>query len=369
MTSVRTLSPSLPGLHRRISPSALVVFLAATLGALLPLARPGAVATGVGVLAVLPLAALAWAGVARAATITAALAYVAALAWGYTSQVAPTFAYDGLTDAGPEPTAVLIVAAVAALPAMWLPLAARRPSTVVLWVLYLLGYVPAVVVPVFMRGELAPVLPLDLALLGSMAVLILVLRLPPAPITVRPLSLTTATRLLVGLALFCSAYIAITFGLQLSLPGLASVYETRAEFRVAAGGSAAAGYIVSWAGNAINPLVMSLGLARRRAELVLLGLIGQLLIYSATGFKSIMFSIVLVPLVYLALSGASRLFGLVAAVAAPVILSVGVIATSALGSIWPLALAARVFATPGQVGYYYYEYFSDHPRTASRIAS
>ena len=169
LTSMRTPTPSLPGMRRRISPPAVVVLGAATLGALLPLARPGAVTTGIGVLAVLPLAALAWAGVARAATITGALAYVAALTWGYTSQVAPTFAYDGLTDAGPEPTAVLIVAAVAALPATWLPLAAR-PSTIVLWVLYLLGYVPAVVVPLFMRRDLAEVLPFDLALLASMAI-------------------------------------------------------------------------------------------------------------------------------------------------------------------------------------------------------
>ena len=225
---MRTLAPSLPGMRRRISPPAVVVLVVATLGALLPLARPGVVTTGIGVLAVLPLAALAWAGVARAATITGALAYVAALTWGYTSQVAPTFAYDGLTDAGPEPTAVLIVAAVAALPATWLPLAARRPSTVVLWVLYLLGYVPTVVVPVFMRGDLAEVLPFDLALLASMAIASLIVRRPPAPIAIRPLSLSAFTGLLVGLGLLCSAYIAVTFGVSLSLPGLASVYDTRA---------------------------------------------------------------------------------------------------------------------------------------------
>ena len=358
---MRTLAPSLPGMRRRISPPAVVVLVVATLGALLPLARPGVVTTGIGVLAVLPLAALAWAGVARAATITGALAYVAALTWGYTSQVAPTFAYDGLTDAGPEPTAVLIVAAVAALPATWLPLAARRPSTVVLWVLYLLGYVPTVVVPVFMRGDLAEVLPFDLALLASMAIASLIVRRPPAPIAIRPLSLSAFTGLLVGLGLLCSAYIAVTFGVSLSLPGLASVYDTRADFRAMVGGSsAAAGYIVPWAGNVINPLLMALGVARRRAELVALGIVGQLLIYSVTGFKSILFSVALVPLVYLAVAVASRVFGLLAAVAAPVILACGVIATSTWGSIWPLAITARLFATPGQVGFYYYEYFSDH---------
>ena len=145
------------------------------------------------------------------------------------------------------------------------------------------------------------------------------------------------------------------------MPGLASVYDTRADFRAVVGGSsAAAGYIVPWAGNAINPLLMALGVARRRAELVALGIVGQLLIYSVTGFKSILFSVALVPLVYLAISVASRVFGLLAAVAAPVILACGVIATSTWGSIWPLAITARLFATPGQVGFYYYEYFSDH---------
>ena len=98
-----SLSPSFRDTRRSFSPQALAVFLAATLGALLPLARPGPVAIGIGFLAVLPLAALAWAGVARAATVTAAFAYVAALAWGYASQVAPTYAYDGLIDAGPQP--------------------------------------------------------------------------------------------------------------------------------------------------------------------------------------------------------------------------------------------------------------------------
>ena len=282
-----SLSPSLRDTLRSISPPALVVFLAATLGALLPLARPGAVATGIGFLAVLPLAALALAGVARAATITAAFAYVAALAWGYTSQVAPTYAYDGLTDAGPEPTAVLIVAALAALPAMWLPLAARRPSTVVLWVLYLLGYVPAVVVPLFMRGDLAAVLPFgsrDARLDGDLD---LVVRLPPAPIAIRPLSLTRSRD-----SWSASSCCARPTSPSRSASGSPCRGWRACTTRALTSGRRrrirrCGGYIVPWAGNAINPLLMGLGLARRRAELVPLGLVGQLLIYSVTGFKSI----------------------------------------------------------------------------------
>ena len=70
-----------------------------------------------------------------------------------------------------------------------------------------------------MRGDLAEVLPFDLALLASMAIVSLIVRRPPAPIAIRPLSLSAFTGLLVGLGLLCSAYIAVTFGVSALLAG------------------------------------------------------------------------------------------------------------------------------------------------------
>jgi hypothetical protein len=101
-------------------------------------------------------------------------------------------------------------------------------------------------------------------------------------------------------------------------------------------------------------------MARRRFGLIALGLGGQLLIYSVTGYKDALFSIALVPLVYGAVALAGRAFGLVAVAAAPAILAWTVVA-NALTSGWSIALGKRVFATPGQVGWYYYDYFSVHP--------
>jgi hypothetical protein len=116
---------------------------------------------------------------------------------------------------------------------------------------------------------------------------------------------------------------------------------------------------VPWAANVINPLLMALGTARRRAGLVMLSLVGQLLIYADTGYKSVLFSVALVPLIYLAVSRASRSFGLLAILATPAIMVGAVVASSITGE-WSLALATRVFATPGHVGWYYYDFFSTH---------
>src|SRR5919202_1288329 len=122
-----------------------------------------------------PIAALVLVGPGRALVIAGALGYAAALSWAYTSHFSPVYAYSGLIDADPAPTAVLVVAAITALPAVWLPIAARRPSAIVLWTLYLVGYVPTAMVPIYLTGSLHRVLPFEIALVSSMAVLGLLL--------------------------------------------------------------------------------------------------------------------------------------------------------------------------------------------------
>jgi hypothetical protein len=336
------------------------VLLAAAAVALVLLVHPGPIPVGLGWLALAPGAALVVVGPARATAIGAVVAFAAVLDWAYTSHFSPVYAYTGLIDAAPSPGAKLFVAALAAAPAAWLPLSARRPSTIVLWALYLVGYVPTAIVPLYLEGDLDTVLPFEVALVSSMAILALILRVHPPAIRLPHLSLTAFTRLLIGLAVLCMLYIVAVFGVH-ALPSLADVYTTRAQFGAAQVGAAAGGYIVPWAANAINPMLMALGIARRRADLVALGLFGQLLIYSDTGYKAVLFSVALVPLVYFAISRAGRSFGPLSALATPVILAGAVIASSRPGD-WPLALSNRVFATPGHVGWYYFDYFSSHPQ-------
>jgi hypothetical protein len=336
------------------------VLLGTVAAGLLVLVRPGAVEIGVGWLALAPVAALVLVGPARAAAIAGALAYAGILHWAYTTHFSPVYAYSGLIDAHPSPTSLLIVAGLTALPAAWLPLSARRPSTIVLWALYLVGYVPTAMVPVYLEGKLGVVLPFALALIGSMAILSLIVRVRPPSIRAPHLSLTAFTWLLIALGLLSLLYVAATFGVH-APPGLSDVYTTRAQFAAAQAGTAAGGYIVPWAANAVNPLLMALGMARRRAEPFVLGLLGQLLIYADTGYKSVLFSVALVPVVYIAIARAGRRFGAVTVLLTPLVLAGAVIASSRPGDAL-LALATRLFATPGHVSWYYYDYFSTHPQ-------
>ena len=339
---------------------ALALLMAATAGALVALELPDSASIGVVVVTLAPFGVLIFRRPARAATLAATLAFVVALIWAYRSHFSPLFAYNGLTDAAPGASAILVAVLLAALPAAWLPINARGPSTILLWALYLVGYVPSILVPVLMNGGLRPALPFDAALLGSMAILALIPRMRPAPIAVPHLSLTVCTRLLAALGLVCLLYIIAAFGVH-SPPSLGNVYATRASFDTAVGDAAGAGYIVPWAGNVINPTLMALGLARNRAAIMLLGIFGQLVIYSDTGYKSVLFAVALAPLVYVAVSRTSRVFGLVASLGTTVTLVCAVLGNSITGG-WSIALANRTFATPGQVGYYYYDFFSFHQK-------
>jgi hypothetical protein len=334
------------------------ILLAAAAAGLIVLTQPGVAAVGLGTLAIAPLGALVLVGPARALTIAGALGYVTAVIWAYTSHFSPVYAYNGLIDADPTPTAVLIVATIAALPAAWLPIAARRPSTIALWTIYLVGYVPTAMVPIFLTGSLEAVLPWELALISGMSVLGAIVRLRPPQIQLPHLSLSGFTWLLVALSVLTFLYTAATFGLH-PPPSLSEVYVTRAQFAAVQGGTAVGGYIVPWAANVINPLLMGVGMAQRRPALVALGLLGQLLIYADTGYKAVLFSVVLVPLVYFAIARAARWFGTLALLGSAATL-VGTVGLNSQPGDWPIALATRTFATPGHVGWYYYDYFSQH---------
>ena len=348
----------LPRMATRPSTSlpAIGVLLGAGVSGLLILAGPGATPLGVASLALVPVAALVVAGPVRAAAIAGALVFIAVLQWAYTAHFSPVYAYAGLIDAHPPAASLLVVTALTALPAVWLPLSAARPSTIVLWALYVAGYVPAATVPIFLEGDLGRVLPFLLALIGSMAILGAIVRVRPPPLRAPYLSVTTFTRVLVVLASLCALYIVATFGVH-ALPSLSSVYATRAQFAAAQASTAAGGYIVPWAANVIDPMLMALGVARRRADLVAIGLLGQLLVYSNTGYKAVLFSVAVVPAVYFVISRASRWYGPLAVLATAAVIA-GTVAVSAGGA--PLALSSRLFATSGHVSWSYYDYFSSH---------
>jgi hypothetical protein len=85
------------------------------------------------------------------------------------------------------------------------------------------------------------------------------------------------------------AYLAATSGLEVRMVGLLQVYDLREEYRAKLKAIGTAfGYLVGWQGNVINPIIIVRGLLARRLGLVVAGCLGQLVLFSLTGFKTFM---------------------------------------------------------------------------------
>lgn len=303
----------------------------------------------------------------RLLVLIAAIVYIGVLGWAYSGLISDTYAYQGMVNQNPGATDVLVTATLAWLPAVWLPLGRPRPSVVILWTLYLLAYVPSTLIPLYVSGSLSEILPFLVTIAGSMVLIAWMTQLHLPPVGGFELTRVRFSLLITMLALVSLAYVALSFGVSFTIPNLEDVYETRSEFRSAVGSGvllSVGGYLIPWAGNAINPILLSIGLMQRRAGLIMIALAGQLLIYSVTGFKSVLFTVALVPLVYVVVAVAPRWFAILSTAGMSIVVGLALLATSTLASPWPVALVTRLLATPGQLTAHYVEYFSTHPHFA-----
>jgi hypothetical protein len=121
-------------------------------------------------------------------------------------------------------------------------------------------------------------------------------------------------------------------------------------------------YIVSWSANVVGPLLIAIGLRRRQPALVALGPTLELVIYGISGFKSALFSGVLVAGLVILLSARPRpsaawlawiTTSLVIGVALFDRLDGSIVATS--------IFVRRVLEVPALVTSRYFEFFSNHP--------
>ena len=115
-------------------------------------------------------------------------------------------------------------------------------------------------------------------------------------------------------------YVAATSGLRIQLEGLTNVRSVRLGYRETVAGAGLLGYFVTLQAYVVNPLLMARGLFKRRAWLFLLGVFGQVLLYSLAGHKMSILSpmvMVLIAAVYRyrsRLAGPAVLYGVLAVV-------------------------------------------------------
>lgn len=290
--------------------------------------------------------------------------YLAAFAWTYAVLIAPLWSYSGLVDRAAPDGSLLVGYALAWLPVCILPVRLGRPSDVVLWVVYLFGYVPGSVMPYYVLSRGFDLLPVSLALSAGFGILLLMQKLPrvrfPSPLGPRawyPL-------LLLLLGAVGVSYIALTLGLRFDLPGFGDVYDVRAEYAVLLQDSSRLpAYALSWSTAAIGPALLALGLQRRRPQYILAGAGIQLIGYGLTGSKvAVLSSLLLVVLLYV-LQGRRRGIGgvLILGLSTSMVLAVALFDWATSHEVLSSLFIRRLIAVPGRLFALYTDFFESNP--------
>jgi hypothetical protein len=154
-----------------------------------------------------------------------------------------------------------------------------------------------------------------------------------------------------------------TFGLHIQFLSLSDIYVIRTEFQeTLQQSSPVVAYAIGWQAYVINPLLMAAGLTNRRVSWVIISIAGQLLIYSISGFRSVYFSVILMPYLLWTMKDRKLFAVKLASTWLGIFLFAG--ALKLLG--WSQALVAlvgeRMTAIPGLLTAYYYDFFSSHPK-------
>lgn len=301
----------------------------------------------------------------RSGVFVGVLLFVVCFWWSYVYVVSPAFSYMGYRYQVLPLWLSTFSWGAALVPAFWLPYSITRPSQVVYWILYILVLVPGILVPAWtLTIDSLQVLQLQSILLTAFALLGLVQKLPLLKIPRLRISDRAFWLIIGGLCVTFYVFIMARFGLRFSLLSFADVYDVRAEYAadlVASGRLVA--YAVSWQGYVINPFFISTGLVKRRPVLIGVGLVGQLLLYSLTGSKSVFLSGIYVLGLLIALGAGAKRFGLLVSWGSAAVVGIATSLDLLLDSIiWSSLFVRRLIATPGLLTGYYYDFFSTNPK-------
>lgn len=299
----------------------------------------------------------------RLTLLAGSAAYIAAFVWGYHHFLANAWSYWGFADV-PVPAGLQAIAiSLAFVPALWLPSRFTEPTHFLYWALYLVVYVPSILVPLFANVNGRPILPLMLTFAAALAIIGAFYRIPRLCVP----------QLKISALVFWTGFGAATAGLlanvlwvyhgNFHLVGFSDVYAVRFAARDIEAG--VAGYATFWVGFALSPLVMAYGLVRRRWFLFAIGASAQILIYAMIAMKSVLLSIVILPALYFIFHShvsklASRVVWSAAIAVALLTASTYSSAVPSLSAHLGMLLLVRTLGIPGLSTLQYYEFFGQN---------
>ena len=309
-------------------------------------------------------------GSRRLVVLLAVACYVLLFLFNYQDWLSPTFGYFGFTYTSLSPAFYTLAWALCLVPCFWMPLDLSRPSMLIYWILYLLVYIPTMFIPYMVRlmpPEDVTWLVLTLAL--GYFLTGLCYRVPLIPFRRFKTSPRLFWACFTGAALLMVLTMLVLFRGKMKLVSIEDVYGQRAEAKAIMKDSSV-GYIVMLLQGMVAPVLLSLGLVKKRYTLFGAGVVIQILVYACTASKAAMASIVFSVVFYFLMRGRERGFGLniawsMAAMMAFLLIANQNKAATTTGFIFKLSslLLMRTVGTPGLLAAQYQAFFANHPFT------
>ncbi|MBM6769041.1 MULTISPECIES: hypothetical protein [Bacillus cereus group] len=293
------------------------------------------------------------------------VSYILVINIGYIYFVSPAYSYLGYTFAKPHVLDVVIATLLILLVVIFGPISVKVPSDFIFWFLFTILYIPSMYIPLYsvasiQAGDLT-ILPIYLVITLVMLGLVLVRKIPIININI--IGVPYKTFLFIFFSVFLIFFIVIVhkFGFHIRLVGFDEVYDLRYSYRE--NKDVISTYAITWFTKCIGPTLISLGLLKKKPFFVLLGFFSQLMIYSISGHKSVLFSTALLFLLYLCLSRNGKNFSIRFLGVFTVGLCFFLILDIARSTDILTSLFLRRFiVTPGLLLGMYYEFFSFNPK-------
>lgn len=290
--------------------------------------------------------------------------YGIVLHWVYASYVSPAFDYLGYRYTPPTEDSMVVSWLIASGTALALPRRLDRPSSVVLWVLYAVTVAPTILMSTY-TSYLSPTEGLILAAAVGGVFAVVSVAQNPEPRSLR-LHVSQTTVWLIVIAISAATYATLwaTQGLSFQFLSVLDVYDVRADFADELETVGILSYLVSTQANAINPWIAARGILERRWWVVAIAVLAQLILYSTTGYKHVLFAIGawLVMLVVLR-RRREKTRGSVLLIGATSLVVVAAVVDEVMNTNLATSLFSRRFIlTPGMLSGAYVRFFSDNPQ-------
>jgi hypothetical protein len=287
-------------------------------------------------------------------------AYAAILQFSYSTLISPVFDYLGMTYRAPALSATFLSVLATVVISLALPTRVERTSDFVLWCSFLIAVAPSILIAQYADILSRPkALSMSLWIAGIFLLMVwaakkvlpvftLHVRLPPALVAL----------IAVGFSISFYGYLVLNAGASFEVVALDAVQDVRTGYKTLVATAPLMGYALQLQTAVLNPIFMAIGVVRRRLVPLLVGVVGQVLIYSVTGYKLTILSPVFVIALAYYLSRRDRLsgFALVAAITGSMELSLALDGLSG-GRMFVTIFINRLMAGPGVLTSAFFEVF------------